>query len=98
MKKLNTAEIQAGLQQIDSKWEIKENCIHREMVFKNFVEAFSFMTSVAMLAEKANHHPNWKNTYNKVTIAFNTHDADGITHKDFDLAKEIDTILSNIVL
>lgn len=98
MKKLNTAEIQAGLQQIDSKWEIKENCIHREMVFKNFVEAFSFMTSVAMLAEKANHHPNWKNTYNKVTIALNTHDADGITHKDFDLAKEIDTILSNIVL
>ncbi|WP_269227723.1 4a-hydroxytetrahydrobiopterin dehydratase [Flavobacterium eburneipallidum] len=98
MKKLNTAEIQAGLQQIDSKWEIKENCIHREIVFKNFVEAFSFMTSVAMLAEKDNHHPNWKNTYNKVTIALNTHDADGITHKDFDLAKEIDTILSNIVL
>ena len=67
----------------------------QKIVFKNFIQAFSFMTSVALIAEKLDHHPNWKNVYNKVTIALNTHDADGLTKKDFKLAKEIDQVLKS---
>lgn len=93
MKKLNQQEIQERMATIDSRWEQKENCISSEFVLKNFVEAFSFMTAVALVAEKSAHHPNWENTYNKVTISLSTHDAGGITEKDFDLAKAIDTIL-----
>ncbi len=90
MKRLNEQEIQDNIAGIDSDWIVKANFLHREFLFKDFVEAFRFMTAVALVAEKASHHPNWKNTYNKVTIDLSTHDADGITTKDFDLAKEID--------
>ena len=90
MKKLSDQEIQDSLTEIEAAWKIKEGFLRREFVFKDFVEAFSFMTSVALVAEKSAHHPNWKNAYNKVTIDLNTHDADGITNKDFDLAKAID--------
>ncbi|POY37226.1 4a-hydroxytetrahydrobiopterin dehydratase [Flavobacterium alvei] len=93
MEKLSNQEIQAKLSTIDASWIVKGKFIHREILFKNFMEAFSFMTSVALIAEKAAHHPNWRNVYNKVTIALSTHDADGITDKDFALAKEIDKIL-----
>lgn len=93
MKKLREQEIQARMTEMDSMWMVKSKFLHRELLFKDFVEAFSFMTSVALVAEKSAHHPNWKNAYNKVTIDLNTHDADGITAKDFDLAKAIDTIL-----
>ena len=96
MTPLNEAEIKASMSSIDSDWMVKGKFIHRELLFKNFIEAFSFMTSVALVAEKAGHHPNWKNVYNKVTIALNTHDADGITAKDFELAKAIDQILKKI--
>lgn len=93
MTPLNEEEIKARMSSIDSDWIVKGKFIHRDLLFKDFVEAFSFMTSVALVAEKSGHHPNWKNVYNKVTIALNTHDADGITAKDFDLAKSIDRIL-----
>jgi 4a-hydroxytetrahydrobiopterin dehydratase len=93
MKKLNEQEIQDSITKLDIAWKIKGEFLHREFIFKNFVEAFSFMTAVALLAEKAAHHPNWKNTYNKVTIDLSTHDAEGLTAKDFDLAKAIDTII-----
>ncbi|TDD96628.1 4a-hydroxytetrahydrobiopterin dehydratase [Flavobacterium cellulosilyticum] len=92
MKKLNQQEITAKMSAIDSAWEIKGKFISREFVFKNFVEAFSFMTAVALIAEKSAHHPNWENVYNKVTISLSTHDADGITEKDIDLATAIDKI------
>ena len=90
MKKLSEQEIQDSLKEVEAAWKIKEGFLRREFVFKDFVEAFSFMTAVALVAEKSAHHPNWKNAYNKVTIDLNTHDADGITNKDFDLAKAID--------
>ena len=93
MERLNEQEIQARMATIDTAWMVKGKFIHREILFKNFIEAFSFMTAVALVAEKSAHHPNWKNVYNKVTIALNTHDADGITDKDFALAKEIDKML-----
>jgi 4a-hydroxytetrahydrobiopterin dehydratase len=93
MKKLNEQEIKDRMTEVDAAWLAKGKFLHRELLFKDFVEAFSFMTAVALVAEKSAHHPNWKNAYNKVTIDLNTHDADGITAKDFDLAKAIDKIV-----
>jgi 4a-hydroxytetrahydrobiopterin dehydratase len=95
MTNLNEQEIQERIKEIDNSWSIKDKLIHREILFKDFVEAFSFMTSVAMIAEKAGHHPNWENVYNKVNIDLSTHDAGGLTNKDFQLAKEIDEIIKN---
>jgi 4a-hydroxytetrahydrobiopterin dehydratase len=93
MEKLNEQEIQLRIKELDPSWIVFGKFLHRELIFKDFVEAFSFITAVALLAEKANHHPNWNNAYNKVVIALSTHDADGITTKDFDLAKAIDKIV-----
>lgn len=64
--------------------------IARDFVFADFVQAFAFMTRVALEAEKRNHHPDWANVYNRVTIALTTHDAGGLTERDFDLARAID--------
>lgn len=74
-------------------WQQKDNTLYRSFTFKDFTEAFSFMTRVALIAEKQNHHPTWKNTYNKVEIWLNTHDAgDIVTDKDRKLAEAIDII------
>lgn len=73
-------------------WELEGSAIRKEFKFKDFIEAFGFMTQVALEAEKLNHHPDWKNTYNKVSITLNTHDAGGLTELDFKLAKQIDKI------
>jgi len=74
-------------------WTEGNNRITKTFKFSNFVEAFGFMTKVALLAEKHNHHPFWTNVYNSVTIELNTHDAGGIvTDKDRALAKAIDLI------
>jgi len=76
-------------------WKEEDNKLIREFTFDNFMEAFSFMTRVALLAEKMNHHPSWSNVYNKVKIELSTHDAgDVVTEKDRALAKEIDQLLS----
>lgn len=96
MAKLNEQEIHIRMRKIDSAWILKGKFIHREIIFKNFIQAFSFMTTVALIAEKSNHHPNWKNAYKKVTIALSTHDADGLTSKDFKLAREIDKVLKTM--
>ena len=92
MTKLNEEEIKTRMKSIDSAWQFKGKVIHRDFLFKDFIAAFSFMTAVALLAEKSAHHPDWKNVYNKVSITLNTHDADGLTAKDFDLATAIDGI------
>ena len=73
-------------------WEIKSEQIQREFNFTDFIEAFSFMTKVALLCEKYNHHPNWENVYSKVIIKLNTHDLGGITNMDQTLASEINQI------
>lgn len=74
-------------------WLEKDNKLCRTFRFKDFVEAFSFMTAVAFHAEKQNHHPNWSNVYNTVIIELNTHDAGNIvTEKDRVLAKAIDIV------
>ena len=64
--------------------------IHRDFVFADFAEAFAFMTQVALIAEKRNHHPEWSNVYNRVTISLTTHDADGLSINDIELARLID--------
>lgn len=74
-------------------WEEKENSLYRRFQFRNFSEAFAFMTRVALAAEKMDHHPRWTNVYNRVEIWLNTHDAgDVVTEKDRQLAKLIDTL------
>ena len=75
-------------------WTEEDNKLYRKFEFKNFSEAFAFMTRVAIEAEKMNHHPFWSNVYNKVEIWLNTHDAgDVVTEKDYKLAKKIDGLL-----
>jgi 4a-hydroxytetrahydrobiopterin dehydratase len=97
MNKLNQKEINEKLKALNDKWIIKDNYLYQEFRFKNFIQAFSFMTAVALEAEKANHHPNWENVFNKVKISLRTHSADGLSEKDFNLAGKIDEIYRNIV-
>jgi 4a-hydroxytetrahydrobiopterin dehydratase len=83
--KLSDAEIQARLGKL-SGWTVNNGKLHRELQFADFVQAFGFMTRCALLAEKRDHHPEWFNVYNKVFIDLTTHDAGGISAKDFELA------------
>ncbi len=71
-------------------WSVVDGKLRRELAFADFVTAFGFMTRVAILAEKQDHHPEWFNVYNKVIIELTTHDAGGISDKDFALAAAID--------
>lgn len=74
-------------------WQQQDNKLYKKFLFKNFSEAFAFMTRVALLAEKADHHPEWKNTYNTLEIWLSTHSAgDIVTEKDQKLAKAIDEL------
>lgn len=74
-------------------WKEENNSLYKKFQFKDFSEAFAFMTRVALAAEKMDHHPAWKNTYNKVEIWLNTHDAgDIVTDKDHKLAAIIDKL------
>ena len=73
-------------------WEISEESLFRIFVFKNFVDAFDFMTSVSLIAENMNHHPDWSNVYNKVQVRLSTHDSGGVTSLDVDLAQSMDSL------
>lgn len=76
-------------------WQTTNNTLERTFLFPNFIEAFAFMTKVAMLAELHHHHPEWSNVWNKVTIRLTTHDEGNIiTQKDVDLANAIDALLN----
>jgi 4a-hydroxytetrahydrobiopterin dehydratase len=75
-------------------WKEQDNKLQRTFEFKNFIEAFGFMSKVALIAEKMDHHPNWSNTWNKVEIELTTHSAGNkVTEKDHQLAKAIDGLL-----
>ncbi len=74
-------------------WTIKNGKLHRQFSFGNFVDAFGFMTRIALVAERMDHHPEWRNVYRMVTIDLITHDADGITYKDIELAIAIDSLV-----
>ena len=73
-----------------SAWDERDGKLHREFTFADFSEAWAFMSRVALLAEKNNHHPDWSNSWNKVVIDLVTHDAGGITDWDRQLAEKID--------
>ncbi len=93
MKTLTEEKILDELKTLDSQWTVHNQSLIRKFEFQDFVQAFAFMSSVALHAEKAEHHPNWENTYNKVKIALTTHDAGGLTEKDFKLARSIDDLI-----
>ena len=92
-KKLTDAQIQENLTQVDG-WTIEDGKLHKEFQFDTFVSAFGFMTQLALVAESLNHHPEWFNVYNRVTIELTTHDAGGISELDFQWAKQADAISS----
>lgn len=90
--KLTQEEIATRMTKL-SGWTLAEGKLHRELVFPSFVEAFGFMSSVALVAESMNHHPSWSNVYNRVTIDLDTHDIGGISALDFALAEKIDALV-----
>jgi len=92
--RLNDAE-RAALSGSLPHWALqaRPESIHREFKFKDFSQAWGFMARVALLAEKADHHPDWSNVWNTVRITLSTHDAGGLTAKDVALAKAIDALL-----
>tara|TARA_Y100000589_G_scaffold294985_1_gene301025 strand:- start:126 stop:413 length:288 start_codon:yes stop_codon:yes gene_type:complete len=75
------------------EWEIHPKYIERNINFQNFIDAFSFMTKVALLAEKYNHHPNWENVYSQVRIRLFTHDLGGISSLDQIMASDISNLI-----
>jgi 4a-hydroxytetrahydrobiopterin dehydratase len=93
VEKLSEAAITGRLPEVPG-WELTDNKLQRTFTFSNFVQAFGFMTSVALLAESMDHHPDWSNVYHRVTIGLNTHDVSGISQLDFDLAKKINDLVS----
>ncbi len=93
MAKLDAAEIGERLAELDG-WELRDGKLYREFHFSNFVKAFGWMTSVALKAEAMNHHPDWKNVYNRVEVELITHDADGVTDRDFKLARAMNNLAS----
>ena len=90
-RKLSDAEIQTALSSRPG-WTVVEGKLHREFKFQDFVHAFSFMTSAALVAESMNHHPEWFNVYSTVRVDLNTHDVGGISQLDFDLAEKMDAL------
>lgn len=90
-KKLSDSDIQKDLEKL-SGWSVENGKLHKEFQFDNFVSAFGFMTQLALIAESMNHHPEWFNVYNRVTIDMSTHDAGGITELDFKFAEHADAL------
>lgn len=89
--KMDNATVESRLTGL-SGWTLRDGLLHKEYVFQDFVEAFGFMARVALIAESMNHHPNWSNVYNRVTIELHTHDAGGVTELDVTLAERIDAL------
>jgi 4a-hydroxytetrahydrobiopterin dehydratase len=95
MKTISEEETREYLALHLKKWKIENNALKRDFRFSSFVDAFSFMTAVALEAEKMNHHPDWNNGYNRVSVSITNHSAGGITQLDFDLAEKMDRIFNN---
>lgn len=91
MQKFNSDELAVRLEKLQG-WTYENGSIVKTFVFKDFKEAFAKMTQIAFEAEGLNHHPDWENVYNRLTVRLNTHDVGGITQNDFDLAERIEAI------
>ena len=94
MKKLSEQEINENLKSLEG-WNMSENGIQTSFEFENFKEAFSVMVRIAFEAEAQQHHPDWSNVYNELQISLSTHDAGGVTEKDFKLARAIEGIVDS---
>ncbi|NLN25535.1 MAG: 4a-hydroxytetrahydrobiopterin dehydratase [Bacteroidetes bacterium] len=92
MKLLTENEINERLEELEG-WEYVDNALYATFEFENFKEAFVAMTRIAFEAEKMNHHPEWTNSYNLVEFYLSTHEADGVTEKDFELAMIIEDLI-----
>jgi len=94
VEQLSDEERAEALDALD-EWDYDEgrDAITRHFTFENFSEAFAFMTQVALLAEKADHHPEWSNVWNRVEITLTTHDAGGLSHRDVSMAEAIDALV-----
>lgn len=92
MDKATAAEIQAALQKLPG-WEFEDDGLVKSFQFKDFKQAWAFMQKVAEAADAMDHHPEWTNVYNQVLIRLSTHDAGGVTQKDFELARRIEVAL-----
>lgn len=92
MKALTKQQIEEKLKDFEG-WDYEMDALHTVFDFENFKEAFSAMTRIAFEAEKLGRHPEWTNVYNTLEIFLSTHDADGVTEKDFELAKIIDDLI-----
>ena len=90
--RLSDEQIKNELKSLNG-WTVQNGKLHKEFTFGDFVAAFSFMTKIALRAEKMNHHPDWFNAYNRVIIDLVTHDAGGITSNDTELAKYIESVI-----
>jgi len=93
MEKYTNEGIDENLKSLQG-WKYNGQALEKDFKFKNFLETFAFMTLVALLAEKNNHHPDWKGGYNTLNIQLSSHDAGGITSRDFTLASQIDSLKS----
>jgi len=89
---LSEEALQSALTELED-WELRDGKLYREFRFDNFVAAFAFMSGAALCAERAGHHPEWFNVYNRVEVWLTTHDAGGITQRDTDLAAEMNALL-----
>lgn len=94
-QKLTDAELKAALDRLPG-WTIANDKLHREYKFPDFAHAFGFMATAAVLIDKMNHHPEWSNVYNRVTVDLTTHDAGGITQKDVELAGVLENIADKL--
>ena len=88
-KKLDDADVAQRLRDLP-QWSLADGKLHREYRFTNFVEAFGFMASAALVAERMDHHPEWSNVYKTVEVTLSTHDAGGVTERDVALAEAMD--------
>lgn len=91
LPKLSAEQVDAELKQLTG-WQVRESKLHREYKFADFIHAFGFMATAALAIEKMNHHPEWLNVYNRVTVDLTTHDSGGITKNDLELARLLDQI------
>ncbi|GMR06700.1 MAG: 4a-hydroxytetrahydrobiopterin dehydratase [Gammaproteobacteria bacterium] len=99
MEALSIAAIQRQLGNLNedlkvNAWTIENDKLHKEFIFANFIEAFGFMTRAAIIAESMNHHPEWFNVYRKVVVDLATHEANGISELDFQLAARLEKLIN----
>lgn len=88
---LSAIEVEQRLADVP-EWTIVDEKLHREFQFANFIEAFGWMSSAALIAESVGHHPEWCNVYNRVAVDLTTHDAGGLSELDFELARRMDKL------